>query len=649
MNREYYINKLENLQEIEKYNKTIEQNLLCKELKAFLNNELTQDIDIIKEISNNTKKGKLLKSILNDKDLAIIKAYEDIEDMPKSLRPIIIKSIKKIDRARIDQELNKKIIERKRPAVIVAIKKLKDNEFLEEEDIEEIFKSVTADPNFETRDIEAILLLIDGINKGIKKAPSKEKKYHNGLPENDKEMQEEIKSKLSRLFEKYNFTWEIYPDGDKWYVLTSNDDIFNKVKKHYYNTKNKKEFIKVDRINNLKCRYEEYLNYIVRYGNIDNIEKILEYLDKKGLLSSMCFNGEIIAKTLVLSSVDEIDNLINVIKEHTEGKLENYALDIITKAPTLLFKSSPSLGSRNVNTSKKPRSGTSLSGSLTTFMESIKLLDENGIKIDLSKKGLSLVNNSTQKIKRNIDTFKLYGISLEDNNVVTAIVSTNPGKLIDLAIESDAFDYIKENLTRTINANFSNSSIKYGTIPSSMLPYILKYYKEKIDSDNYKDLWNTPKKQLKVSKILESCHFNSLEEIFLSYGKVKIKLDSNLEETFDKIINLEDNTKLYNFDDDPYIEAFDKAFKCDDNEYAYKFDGVIISRYKFLRNYNSIINKYYLENIDKIRMVYDEQDIKKEILLYCLTKDSMLNGEEVNKIVKSISKFETSIEKGKHI
>ena len=132
----------------------------------------------------------------------------------------------------------------------------------------------------------------------------------------------------------------------------------------------------------------------------------------------------------------------------------------------------------------------------------------------------------------------------------------------------------------------------------------------------------------------------SLDEIFEAYGKVKVKLDSNLEETFDRIIAAGDNTELYDFKDDDYIRAFDEKFRCEGNDLAYKFGDVLISRYKFLRYYNTLINKYYLENADTINIAYDESEIKRDILLHALTKDSMLDKSELTTIVNSIDSFE---------
>ena len=60
MNKEYYIRKLEDLEQIEEYSKNEEQNKICQELIAFLNYEITTDEDIIRESKSDTKRGEKL-------------------------------------------------------------------------------------------------------------------------------------------------------------------------------------------------------------------------------------------------------------------------------------------------------------------------------------------------------------------------------------------------------------------------------------------------------------------------------------------------------------------------------------------------------------------------------------------------------------
>ena len=641
MNREYYIKKLESLEEIEEYAKHVEQNLLCNDLIAFLSNEMTTDEDIIRESRNDTKRGLILRGLLNKSDLAIIKAWEDAEEMPEALKRVIGQNIKKLDREKKIALLRKLIVKIERSSIIDIIDKLKNSEFLTAEDIDVLYNAVISSHRLETKDIEGILLLADGINKGtVKPQAKKEKTSHTSEQENSDEVQNEIRTKLRELFEKYGFTWEIYPDGKKWYVLTEKDEIIERINKHYENSKNRKEVIKIDLANGIKCRYEEYINYVAKYGNIESIEKMLEYLNNKGLLSKICFDGEILAKTMVLTKTEEIDSLLEVIKKHTKEGTEETALEVVSKSPTLLFKATPSLGTRRIEIGGSKKTTTTLSGNMTSFMEILSLLDEYGIKVDLSNKGLSLIGKSSQKIKRNIELLTLYDMSFGEEDAISAIGTTNPAKLIDLAIECDAYDYIRSNLSRTITTNFSQTTLSSGIIPNGALPYILKFYRERVDKENYKRLWDTPKKRLNIKDIIETCPFSSVDDIFAAYGKVKVKLNSNLEETFEKIIGTEDNTELYNYEEDDYIKAFDENFKCDDNDLAYKFGDVIISRYKFLRYYNTLINKYFRENAEEISMVYDESEIKKDILLYALTKDSMLDKNELSTIVRNIESFE---------
>ena len=60
----------------------------------------------------------------------------------------------------------------------------------------------------------------------------------------------------------------------------------------------------------------------------------------------------------------------------------------------------------------------------------------------------------------------------------------------------------------------------------------------------------------------------------------------------------------------------DSLYKDKDNDMIYNFDGVIISRFKVLRHYQTLISN-------------PEIDISKNVLFYVITLFSMLNEQEI--------------------
>ena len=107
----------------------------------------------------------------------------------------------------------------------------------------------------------------------------------------------------------------------------------------------------------------------------------------------------------------------------------------------------------------------------------------------------------------------------------------------------------------------------------------------------------------------------SKDNTFTLYGAKKVNVEN--QEIYDSIIgNSENGTITENIQNDTLIMQLDSLYKDKDNDMIYNFDGVIISRFKVLRHYQTLISN-------------PEIDISKNVLFYVITLFSMLNEQEI--------------------
>ncbi len=89
---------------------------------------------------------------------------------------------------------------------------------------------------------------------------------------------------------------------------------------------------------------------------------------------------------------------------------------------------------------------------------------------------------------------------------------------------------------------------------------------------------------------------------------------------YSSVINNSDSNRITELAlNDFLITQLDDKYKDQNNDLIYNFDGVIISRIKVLRLYQALISNSSIE--------YD-----KDLLVYVITRNSMLNIEEMEKI-----------------
>ena len=132
------------------------------------------------------------------------------------------------------------------------------------------------------------------------------------------------------------------------------------------------------------------------------------------------------------------------------------------------------------------------------------------------------------------------------------------------------------------------------------------------------------KKVLRRSALKREDFGKDQDETFNQYSAVTIDdyIDSDTVELYDKILKSNENINITDISEkDYYIQKLDNVYM--KNDLIYDFGGVIISRLKVLRFYQTLISS------PEIEPSYD-------VLLYVITKLSMLDEEEMNIIISSL-------------
>ena len=376
---------------------------------------------------------------------------------------------------------------------------------------------------------------------------------------------------------------------------------------------------KID-FNSLK---EENRTKLIKYGVLSQIEEILCTLEEQGL-HNIKSREDILVNILIYSSKKIIDDNMKLVKERNIVSLAYInptmfypAMKVVTNMHPHI-KSGPTPGGRTSKTS----------GSSNFLKGNIELLDELGIDPEevYSKCATYFYGNPKLK-KRLLKNLELYGINLRDNLSSYALLSTGAAVLdtLDKAIENGAYEYCLEYQSRL----GSNNRVNY---------YRIKYAKKLYEEGNplgRKTPFNARYVNAKGREtyVLSSDFTKATSEKYGSeeqdtkrlYGSKEIAVEN--QELISTILSnsrcdvITDISRL-----NSKIVSLDKLYMSEDG-ITYNFNGVIISRNKVLRYAEKLITSPNIELTDST-------------LLYIITRNSMLDENELNLIKECISKID---------
>ena len=393
--------------------------------------------------------------------------------------------------------------------------------------------------------------------------------------------------KLDELFKNYGIVWESVS------LLTGES--------------------KLDKITQSKLYWKEKL---LKYGDYDKISELLEFLSEKRL-THIFEMPEILVKVLLYSSVSKITDAITVAEESNL----NY-LKIFRDCPTLMYpsvkekkrlKSSPGGG-------HGPRKGTTVSsGSLNKFINNSKFLKDNGIPVDAVYSNCKdFFTFSTKTVKEVYDRLKLYGISFkypngEVRNGFSCLISSDVMDKLDVAIESGCIYYYQDNLSKLIDNSLNLYKVKFARSNKFGNSNIFRTYRQN----------NGYTSTALIGAFKENREYGiTVQDTFNKYGAVDVSKEISEDKymLYSSVINNSENDRITELAlNDFLIMQLDDKYKEPNNDLVYNFDGVIISRIKVLRLYQTLISNSSIE-------------YGKDLLMYVITKNSMLNIEEMEKI-----------------
>lgn len=426
------------------------------------------------------------------------------------------------------------------------------------------------------------------------------------------------------VYSNYNIVIDNNVEDDE--IILSEDDLvesnleFEKLKglfdvfgidwnKILYN-KNEKE----------KMILEKELNYyekkLLKYGDYDKMYSMLTFINDKGL-TFIYDLPEILTKTLLYTTIEQLNAFIN---EVTENGLDYHV--VLKYQPSNfippIFEKRKVRGTTGGNNDKK-----NVTGSLNNFMKTINFLNENGFPVEeVYRDCPSLFVRKSETARKIYDKLRMYGISLwypngRIKNAFSVLHTYDVLDRLDVAIECGCYEYISNNITKLVDPKFNMYKVKFAkkeNIPDEKIFRIMKSKGNDVI---------VMRKNIETEKKID--FGNTIEDTFRLYNADNF--DGYIEEEnrrfYDVVINNSQNDTISDISlNDSLISQLEK-YRVINNDLIYNFNGVIISRLKVLRLYQTLIS---------------EQNIipNREALFYAIVRNSMLNKEEIENINKCL-------------
>ncbi len=369
-----------------------------------------------------------------------------------------------------------------------------------------------------------------------------------------------------------------------------------------------------------KENLKSYTEYVLAYGNYDKIDSILAFIcNKKNDMLKVLNQPEILSKILIHSSVEILSSVIKLEQEN------GLTSDAHNKNMTILFPAVRSISNYRPRRkgSKAPLDNKVTSGNYKNFANNIVFLNEHGIEPSVvEEKCVSFFTFPNISVRKSYEHLLLYGINpfdKEHRKVTYSVFRSHDCVLknLDIAIEAGAFEYIRNNLSRL-------------SAPSKIIEvYSLKNECKK----NKGDFRYTPYCRLKES---DNLYLNSQFPLEITFDTINeeygaVNYDCPDKDIFDEVLSNSYNSTISSLSmEDELIKEIDSIFKVDD--YMYDFNGVIISRKKVLRFYETFISNSNFKP-------------SRDLILYVITKNSLLDENELESIKKCINKLSITNDK----
>lgn len=356
---------------------------------------------------------------------------------------------------------------------------------------------------------------------------------------------------------------------------------------------------------------------ILKYGNLDNIESILNLLSKYNIfVNDYVGKSPRLAEILCFSNTDIISVILNDLiddmkanNKFSDEQLNNVFLKCLNISNIFVKKKLFRKDNRDGNSSEYK---TVVSGAYNNYIQNRELLIKLGVK-DISKAigrcSSFFVTPVSTNLKKK-EAFDFYQIPVDIYiNTLSSFEAPTPMRTMDRFIELGYFNYLTN--------NFSNMKKSYYS------PIFYKLKRAQQLGLTHEDIWSS-KSELRGVISIDKTEFLEIKgnNGALVVGEYRFEKDLPIFGIYDSIIYGEETAaslKLVwnNF----YIKEIEK-YRDPNNENIYNFDGVIISRYKVLRLYETLMK--------------NKLGGTESAIIYSICKYSILTEEEYRVVEKCI-------------
>ena len=379
----------------------------------------------------------------------------------------------------------------------------------------------------------------------------------------------------------------------------------------------------------------EEQNELQKYGNIINIEKILSKLSEYNIdISEYLVNrSTAISKMLIYSNPDLVENLFQTfIKYGIVKRDENNNViyingknmidfDILLSRPSQFLKRKKKWARRDKG-GKIDTNFEGPSGCQEDLIKNIEYFAKEGLDVGRAyEKSSYYFCLPHEHIVEVVKTFDLYGISKEKYlKTLSSFMGNNQADCIDMFIELGYLNYLKNNLSRFSLA--PNSPMFYKLAKAKQLGITPRSYGKGLDSAITYD----SRQYLGIDKNNGS----KITEQYVFDFEGKDYLDRIIETNPNNSISvvLEVQKKLINLLDSNYLKIEENGYP---NYRLYNINGVMISRTKFLRIFNTLIVSGINPSVNSI--------------MYALTKNSIITKEECDIVYSEITNLYNKLHK----
>lgn len=403
------------------------------------------------------------------------------------------------------------------------------------------------------------------------------------------------------------------------------------------------------------------IDRIVKYGNLQNMEEILIAI-KDIKLNDDKKQSSKLAKIFVLSNGEIVKTVLDNIKADSKANFSsnNYSLSKIFNSYLdfypLFIKGNKSFD----NSNKKGPGGDgpineSVTGSFGKYLAIRNIIksEDNDADINamIERSGSVFVQCSARSFKKRLEKFKLYGAT-KDNyfGTLSCFLGNHSLDIIDVFRELGHDKYLfkggfSTTCRRVDNINMTLSLIKLYNKRGESIYFRepdgdkRKYYKlkgyistPKSGSKGGMILAGDTRDMLDMGLIVKTSDIafpkrNGEKGVILSeLGRFENYCNRYYEENvtkydeYDRIISDNENDNITSMSlNNIYIRELDDAYKV--SEYLYDIDGVMISRFKVLRVFETLLSNR-LGNLDG--------------LFVAITRNSILTKDELERIDKEI-------------